>query len=80
MSGRIMYKLANAYYNLCGMKYSGGIINNYHLGTPPDDHMYDIHLYKEQNLFLFWVSVADYKAMVNLQLPCVCYKAVIRNY
>ena len=59
------------------MKYSGGIINNYHLGTHPDDHMYDIHLHKEQNFFLFWVSVADYKAMVNLELPCVRYKAVI---
>ena len=55
----------------------GRIINNYHLGTHPDDHMYDIHLHKEQNFFLFWVSVADYKVMVILQLPCVRYKAVI---
>ena len=72
-----MYMLANAYYKLCGMKYSGGIIINYLLGTHPDDHMYDIHLHKEQNVFLFWVSVADYKVIVNLQLPCVHSKAVI---
>ena len=41
-----MYMLANAYYKLYCMKYSWGIINNYHLGTHPDDHMYDIHLHK----------------------------------
>ena len=67
--------LAN--YKLCGMTYSGGIIINYLLGTHPDDHMYDIHLHKEQNVFLFWVSVTDYKMIVNLQLPCVYSKAVI---
>ena len=72
-----MYMLANAYYKLCAMKHSGGL-----LLTTIWEHIQTItcmtYIYTRCKTFLFTgCQLQITKRWLNFQLLCVCPKAAI---